>query len=139
MLAVDGNGLPLGLLISSASPAEIRLADETLRNIRVPRRRGRPRQKPVRVIADRAYDRDPFREQLANRGIELVCPHRRGRVRPKTQDGGRLRRYKRRWKIERTNAWLFAFRRLVVRYEVIPALYRAFLCFACALIVLRWL
>lgn len=91
------------------------------------------------MIADRAYDSDPFREQLANRGIELVCPHRKSRVRPKTQDGRRLRRYKRRWKIERTNAWLFAFRRLVVRYEVKPALFHAFLCFACALIVLRWL
>jgi hypothetical protein len=47
----------------------------------------------------------------------MIAPHRRGRVRPKTQDGRPLRRYRRRWKIERLFAWLGNFRRLVVRYE----------------------
>ncbi len=47
----------------------------------------------------------------------MIAPHRRKRKKHKTQDGRPLRRYKRRWKIERFFAWLQHDRRLVVRYE----------------------
>ena len=47
----------------------------------------------------------------------MIEHHRRNRKKPKTQDGRKLRRYKRRWKIERLFAWLSNFRRLVVGYE----------------------
>jgi IS5 family transposase len=40
----------------------------------------------MRVIADKAYDSDPLRERLRQRGIELICPHKKNRVRPATQD-----------------------------------------------------
>jgi len=93
----------------------------------------------VRLIADRAYDGEGFRDHLARRGIELICPHRKNRRRPATQEGRKLRRYQRRWKIERTIAWLGHFRRLVVRYERLTSIFLAFLYFACALIVLRQL
>jgi transposase len=108
MVVVDGRGVSLGDYLHSASPAEVRLAETTLAAIRVGRRHraGRPRQKPVRVIADKAYDSDPLRERLARRGIERIAPHRSHRKKPATQDGRALRRYKRRWIIERTNAWL---------------------------------
>ena len=66
----------------------------------------------MRVIADKAYDRDALRKRLRQRGIELICPHKRNRVRPATQDERVLRRYQRRWIVERTNAWLENFRRL---------------------------
>jgi transposase len=117
MVVVDGRGVPLGNYLHSASPAEVRLAETTLAAIHVarPHRAGRPRQKPVRVIADKAYDSDPLRKRLRQRGIELICPHKKNRVRPATQDGRALRRYRRRWIVERTNAWLGNFRRLVVR------------------------
>jgi len=54
--------------------------------------------------ADRAYDSDPLRMRLRRRGIELIAPHRRNRRRARTQDGRPLRRYHRRWKVERTFA-----------------------------------
>ena len=98
---------------------------------------GRPRQKPLRLIADRGYDSDPLREQLAARGIELIAPHRKNRRRPPTQDGRALRRYKKRWIVERTIAWLGNFRRLVVRYDRSLTIYRAFFHIACFIIVLR--
>lgn len=129
MVVVDGEGLPLGVQLGSASPAEVRLACPTVDSIVIEGR-------PERLIADRAYDSDALREELAERGIELICPHRRGRVRPKTQDGRRLRRYRRRWKVERTIAWLGNYRRLVVRYERSLRIYRAFVHIACALIAL---
>jgi len=67
MVLVDGQGLPLGVRLESASPGEATLAEATLQEVRVPRRKGRPRQKPKRVIADRAYDSDPLRERLKKR------------------------------------------------------------------------
>jgi hypothetical protein len=51
--------------------------------------------------ADRAYDSDPLDAQLKAEGIEMISPHRKGRKKPKTQDGRKLRRSKRRWRVER--------------------------------------
>ena len=47
----------------------------------------------------------------------MIAPHRRNRTRAKTQDGRRLRRYRRRWLVERLFAWLQWRRRLLVRWE----------------------
>jgi transposase len=139
MVVVDGAGIPLGDHLHAASPSEIKLVEATLAAIRIGRRNraGRPRQKPERLIADRGYDSDPLRKQLARRGIELVAPHRKNRRKPPTQDGRALRRYKRRWTVERTFAWLGNFRRLVVRYDRLLTIYQAFFHIACFMIVLR--
>jgi transposase len=139
IVVVDGRDLPLGNYLHSASPAEVKLAETTLATIRVGRSHhaGRPRQKPVRVIADKAYDSDPLRKRLRQRGIELICPHNRNRVRPATQDGRALRRYRRRWIVERRNAWLGNFRHLVVRYDRSLTIYGAIFHIACFMIVLR--
>jgi transposase len=89
------------------------------------------------VIADRGYDSDPLREQLARRGIELIAPHRINRSKPPTQDGRALRRYRRRWIIERTFAWLGNYRRLAMRWDRSLTIYQAFFHIACFMIVLR--
>src|ERR1039458_7938183 len=52
MVLGDGEGVSLGVRLESASPAEVTLADATLQEVRVPRPKGRLRQKPKRVIAD---------------------------------------------------------------------------------------
>jgi transposase len=137
MVLVDGQGLPLGVRLESASPGEVTLAEATLAEVKVPRAKGRPRQKPKRVIADRAYDSDPLRERLATRGIELIAPYRANNKLRKYEDGRKLRRYKRRWIVERTNAWLGQFRRLLVRHEHLLSTYRAFFYLACLWITLR--
>jgi len=129
MVVVDGQGIPLGKHLASASPHESRLLETTLDETY--------RQEHIqRLIYDRAGDSDPLRQRLAARGIDLIAPHKRGRKKPPTQDGRKLRRYKRRWKMERTFAWLSNFRRLVVRYEHKLQLYSAFFHLACILIVL---
>jgi transposase len=119
----------------------VTLLERTLDNIdvRPADGRGRPPQ-PERVVCDKAYDSDGLRERLlVERGIELVCPHRRNRKRAPRQDGRKLRRCRRRWKVERTFAWLGNFRRLVVRYERSLKMYRAFFRVACLVIALRQL
>jgi hypothetical protein len=82
------------------------LIESTLERVAVPRRRGRPRKNPKRLIYDKAADSDPLRKRLKNRGIDLICPHKSNRRKPRTQDGRKLRRYKRRWKMERSIAWV---------------------------------
>lgn len=89
------------------------------------------------MIADKGYDSDPLRGRLARRNIELIAPHRRGRRKPPTQDGRSLRRYRRRWIVERTFAWLGNNRRLVVRWDRSLTIYNAFFHIACFMIVLR--
>ena len=138
MVVVDGQGIPLGSTIASASPHEVTLVDKVLAQIRVPRNGpGRPKSRPKRLIGDRAYDSDKLRKDLRNRQIELICPHRKNRKKPKVQDGRKLRRYGKRWKIERTFSWISNYRRLVVRYERSITVYQAFFHIACILITLK--
>ncbi len=128
----------MGVHLDAATPAEVSLLEPTLATIAVPRAgAGRPRQKPERVIADKAYDSDPLRARLKRRGIELIVPHRRNRIKPPTQDRRRLRRYRRRWKIERTFAWFGNYRRLLVRWERHLTMYLAFFHLACLMITLN--
>lgn len=93
---------------------------------------------PERLIGDRAYDSDPLDAKLKEKGIEMIAPHRKNRKKKKTQDGRKLRRYKRRWKVERFFAWLFNFRRTLVRQEQKAENYLAFLLLACMKIMLRY-
>ena len=94
-------------------------------------------QRPERLIGDRAYDSDPLDRKLAEQDIEMIAPHREKRVKPRTQDGRSLRRYVRRWRIERLFAWLQNFRRLVTRYEYHVENFLGFLQLGCAVILLR--
>lgn len=130
MAMADRFGLPLAVCAASASPHEVTLVAATLDSRFVA-------DVPERLIGDRAYDADPLDEALAELGVEMIAPHRRGRTRPKTQDGRPLRRYRRRWKIERLFAWLGNFRRLVVRYERHALNYLGFVHLGCILILLR--
>jgi transposase len=123
MVLADGEGIPLGVRLESASPAEVTLAEATLAEVSVPQARGRPRQKPERVIADAGYDSDPLRQRLQARGIELIAPYRKNNRKRRYEDGRKLRRYRRRWIVERTNAWLGQFRRLLVRHEHLLSIY----------------
>ena len=132
MVVADGKGLPVGGTLASASPAEVRLAPAVIHD--AARRLGRW---PVRLIADKAYDADWLREMMGTIDAQLVCPHRKGRRRPPMQDGRPLRRYRRRWKIERLFAWLGHWRRLLIRHERIVSIYFAFFKLACIVILLR--
>ena len=128
----DGHGLPLALRTESASPAEVKLVAQTLEERFVA-------EVPERLIGDKAYDSDRLDEQLLqNFGTEMIAPNKQNRRVP-TQDGRPLRRYVRRWKIERLFAWLFNFRRLVVRYEYHAENFQGLVHLAAAVILLRYL
>lgn len=130
MVLIETEGIPLSLDTASASPHEVTLIEPLLDN-RVLRR------KPKRLIYDLAADSDPLRTRLQRRGIDLICPHRSNRTKAPTQDGRKLRRFKKRWKVERTISWLQDFRRLVTRYEFYAHLFHGFAQLACLIITLR--
>jgi transposase len=128
--------LPLALALHSAQQRENAGAAALVDTIRVPRRRGRPRQRPRRLAADKGFASSAFRAALRRRHITPVIPHYRrgrkpttgtGRPRPKQRLTPIIRLvYAQRWRLERAFAWMDNCRRLVVRYERYPHLYRAF-------------
>jgi transposase len=137
-VVVDGQGIPLGSHTASASPAEITLLEEVMADIRVPKKGpGRPRTRPKRVIGDKAYDSDGARKRLRKRGINLLSPHRTNHRNVNRQDDRLWDRYKRRYIVERTFAWVGNYRRLVVRYENHISMFLAFLELGIAMLVLK--
>ena len=99
MAIADRHGLPIACSVASASPHETQLVEATVEQRFT-------RAKPKRMIGDRAYDSDPLDQRLRQKHhIRLIAPHKFNRLRNHTQDGRELRRYCRRWKIERLFAW----------------------------------
>jgi transposase len=131
MAVADRAGLPVAIPVASASPHEVTLVAPTLAACAVA-------AGPARLIGDKAYDSDPLDASLAAEGLEMIAPQRANRTAPKTQDGRPLRRYKRRWKVERLFAWLQNFRRVLVRHEYYAENYLGFVCLGCIVILLRW-
>lgn len=128
MMLTDGAGIPVGTLLDSASPAEVRLAEQLRPVIR---------GTPQRLVADRGYDSNRYRRFLVAHGIDPIIPARGNNRRATHQDGRKLRRYRHRWIVERTFAWLGWFRCLVVRWTRKFENYLALFHLACAMITLR--
>jgi transposase len=124
----DAQGLPLGTAVAAANLAETTLVQPALDDVPISIPQG------TKIVADGGYDSDPLRDELADQGFALVSPHRRNRVRPSRNDGRVMRRYCRRFVIERTNSWLHCFRRLAHRWEHYTFMYQGFLRLACILL-----
>ena len=130
MAIADAGGLPVSLAVASASPHEVTLVEETLGRRFV-------EELPERLVGDKAYDSDSLDTRMKEQGIEMIAPNRKNRK--KTQDGRKLRRYRRRWKVERLFAWLQHFRRVLVRWDYYPQNYLGFVQIAAAIIFVRQL
>jgi len=131
MAIADASGLPLSVWTTTASTHEVKLVEQTIDKRFI-------REKPKRIIGDLAYDSDPLDRRLKKKNVKLIAPHKSNRKKATTQDGRELRRYCRRWKIERLFAWIQNFRRCVVRYEVKPENYLAFVQLSCFLIMTKY-
>jgi transposase len=129
MLLTEAGGVPISAFTTTAQDAEVNTI-ETLVDTRVTKKR-----LPY-LLYDKAADADWLRDTMEQRGIQLVTPHREGRKRPSRQDGRVLRRYRQRWKIERTISWLQFERRLLVRHEKYAHLFEGFVHWACLKICL---
>ena len=116
-VVTDATGLPLGMATDGANVSEQALLVPALADVPVAVPAGTP------VVADKGHDGDPLRDDVEAEGFVPVIPHRRNRTKPPRTDGRRLRRYKRRWTVERTNAWLHCYRGVAVRWSHYSFLY----------------
>ena len=133
MLLVDARGTPIGLHVESASPSEVKLLGATLDSLEIPGKKVQPKA----LIADKGYDSNKARQLIKDRGMLPIIPARENNTKATHQDGRHLRRYRNRWIVERTNAWLQNFRRLVVRYERSSLIFTALIHMAFAMMVLK--
>jgi transposase len=126
-LLTDAQGVPLAVKLSGANRHDSQMALPLVKAIGPIRRaRGRPRQRPQCLVADKAYDSANIRNALRHLGIRPEIPHRL------TSEDRGLGRF--RWVVERTLSWLSQFRRLRIRYEKRADIHQAFLTIGCALI-----
>jgi len=131
MIMVDAKGLPVAVNTGTASPHESTLVTplfDFMASVDFPQK----------VIGDKAYDSDKLDAELAEMGVEMIAPHRSNRKSEnKTQDGRKLRRYKRRWTVERTIAWLQNYRRLCIRWEKSTEMFQGFVHLTCAILLIK--
>jgi transposase len=131
MVLVDARGLPVAIDTAPANPHESRLVQQLFEFMLT-------EDWPQRVIGDKAYDSDALDDDLAEDGVELIAPHRKNRKpEHKTQDGRPLRRYKRRWLVERTISWLQHYRRLCIRWEKSTVMFQGMLHLGCTMLLLK--
>jgi transposase len=131
-VVVERHGLPLTVRLTAANRPDPSVFEELLDSIPpIKRPQGRPRKRPAKLHADKAYDIAHCRAAVRRRGIRCRI------ARKGVESSKRLGRY--RWVVERTLAWLGRFRRLVIRYERRADIHQAFLHLGCALLCLAHL
>lgn len=126
-MVVDRRGTPLALCLTGANRHDS-IVFETLLDAIPPvkRSRGRPRRRPAKLHADKAYDIPRCRRALSRRHIKIRI------ARQGIDTSTRLGRH--RWVVERTLAWLSQFRRLTIRDERRHDIHEAFVSLGCSLI-----
>lgn len=121
MVIVNHESKPLAAIVTSANPHELRLLDETLRDLP-------DILAPKILVGDRAYDSDSHDKKAYEKGIQLVAPHKKNRKKQRTQDAKELEIfYKERWRVERFFAWTKYARRLLNRFEKKSFIFQNFL------------
>jgi transposase len=117
--------------VTSASPHESKLAEETFNKKSISRN-------PKRLIADKAYDSKKLRRAFSKKRVDFIVPQK-SNAKEKIQDGRKLRRYKKRWKVERFFSWLHSFKRTWTRYEIKSENFLAMVQLASTMILIRHL
>jgi transposase len=131
-LVCDAAGVPLAVSLTAANAHDVTQLLPLVDAIPPVRgKRGRPRQRPVMLVADRGYDFDRYRRALRSRGIRPQIARRGVMHGPGL---GRLR-----WVVERSLSWLHQFKRLRIRWEQRADIHEAFLRLACCLVCWRYL
>lgn len=132
MAIADRRGLPLALYIEGGNRYDSVLTERTLDAAFVAKL-------PPRLIGDRAWDAAGLQQRLlTERGIDLIAPKRTGGWTSKRkQDARKLRRYKRRWRVESLFAQLKRFRRIATRWDLKAKNFFGFVQLAAAILFLR--
>jgi len=145
-LAVDGRGLPMSIILTPGqagdNPQLLPLLDQIAVGRAGP---GRPRKRPDRVLADKAYSHPSTRAALRRRGIAFTSPEKSDQIArraAKAPRGGRPpafdpQLYADRNVVERCFNRLKQFRDLATRYAKRAAYYRSEIILAATVLWLR--
>lgn len=145
-LATDGRGLPMSVVLTGGQAGDNPHLLPVLKAIRVPRDGpGRPRTRPLAVVADKAYAHPSTRAAMRRRKVRFVSPEKVNQVRHRLAKGSRGGRppafdeelYRGRNVIERCFNGLKQFRDLATRYAKRAAYYRAEVLIAATVLWLR--
>ena len=124
-MLVDGNGIPLSLIVTGANRHDVTqlalLLDAAIFT--------QPGKGTAYLYADKGYDGEPAQRAIAERGyMPRVCRKKQRPGRPWKN---------RRWVVEVTHSWFNRFRKLLVRYEKLADSYEDLLHLAAAIICWR--
>ena len=140
MVVSEAHGLPVAFLLEAANTHESQLARDVLAKVRIPRvGKGRPKTRIMSLAMDKAFDAVSLRRDAALAQVTTSIPERKRRGK-RRQRGPRPKLYevsRRRYKVERVNAWMDNYRGLVVRYERKAAHYLNYCTLAAILFCLR--
>lgn len=129
-MLTDGRGVPVGIVIAGANVNDHTLTRETLDAVPVARPRPTKRA-PQHLCLDKGYDYAAPRTLAEERGFTLHLRRRGEEIQAKRRRGAKARR----WVVERAHAWLNRFRGVLIRWPKKAENYRAFVHFACAIII----
>ena len=131
-MLVDGNGVPLSMVITGANRHDVSQLETLLDAVII--ERPDPFQHPQNLCLGKGYAGEPALEAVVLRGF---IPHIRSRGEEKSEKGQDPAYQPRRWVVEVTHSWMNRFRKLPVRYEKLTTTYKALLMLSCAFIALR--
>ena len=145
-ILTDTKGIPLSVVISSASTHDIKLATVVMDNTIIKRSSSSTKlnlsrkRKLQHLCLDKAYSSKTVKQEIISRGYvpHLPCKRKRGGVETETQKmSNRKRHPARRWVVGRTNSWHNRFRKLHTRYEKKVENYLGLVQFSCCMIIYR--
>ena len=131
-LLVNGQGLPLGIVVSGANTPDGKLLERTLLAIQI--ERPDPNELEQHLSLDKGYSGEPCTTTAVAQGYTVHVPDKANAKKRRRQPG---RRKPRRWIVEVAHSWINRFRRLLIRWEKKAANYLSLLYFACAIICWR--
>ncbi|MFF3088808.1 IS5 family transposase [Streptomyces nojiriensis] len=132
-LAADGRCRPLAFVLTPGQAGDAPAFTQVMATIRVTRPKGRPRTRPVVVLADKAYSSRAIREHLRKRKIRAVIPQPADQIANRRRLGSKGGRppafdktaYKQRNTVERCINKLKQWRGLATRYDKTATAYQA--------------
>ena len=151
-ILTDKKGIPISVVISSASTHDIKLVTDVVDNVVVKRPSSnktrttttrRRRRKLQHLCLDKAYNSEQEEQELIKRGYVLHIPPKRKRdekeeIKVTTLYRSNRKKYSaKRWVIERTNSWHNRFRKLFTRYEKKSENYLGLVQLSCCMIIYR--
>jgi transposase len=146
-ILTDTKGIPLSVVMSSASTHDIKLVTDVIDNTIIKRssssstKRNLSRKRKLQHLClDKAYNSKTVKQEIISRGYVPHLPYKRkrGEVKTETQKmSNRKKHPARRWVVERTNSWHNRFRKLYTRYEKKAENYLGLVQFSCGIIIYR--